>query len=86
MEKRIVFSIGRRLLSPSYQPDSNRFRIESVPIWLDPTNMELAETTIITAKKKRLTRMTRERVTTLSALLLVIAKIEIEERIKIGRK
>jgi hypothetical protein len=48
--------------------------------------MELAETTIITAKKKRLTRMTRERVTTLSALLLVIAKIEIEERIKIGRK
>ena len=30
--------------------------------------------------------MTRERVTTLSALLLVIAKIEIEERIKIGRE
>ncbi|HET6460885.1 MAG TPA: hypothetical protein VFG29_08870 [Syntrophales bacterium] len=48
--------------------------------------MELAETAIITAKKKRLTRMTRERVTTLSALLLVIAKIGREDRIKIGKK
>jgi len=86
MEKRIVFSIGRRPVSPPYQPDSNRLRIENMPIWLDPTNIELAETTRITAIKKRLTRMTRERVTTLSALLLFIAKTEIEERIKIGRK
>jgi hypothetical protein len=57
-----------------------------VPKLLGPTSIELTEMMIKTASRKKLTRMTRERVTTLSVASLVIARTEIAESIKTDRK
>jgi hypothetical protein len=48
--------------------------------------MEITEIIIKTAKRKRLTLITRDRVTTLLFTSLVVAKTKIEEIIKMGMK
>jgi hypothetical protein len=57
-----------------------------MPTWLGPTSIEITETTIKTAKRKRLTLITRDRVTTLLLTSLVIIKTKIEVTMKMGMK